>query len=183
MASQPWVPGPAHIAVGTGTLNALEYLGKADENGADFSPAGSFDPVHTSVSGGRTPEDMQWMGENAIVRFTLSVWQASVFEKVKARRMGGTAGAGAANEIGALMVYEGLAFPLLVRSPYQVKTPYAGMQPGYRLFHAILMDAIQIPLSVKVQRPRLSFYCIPDWASNGSYALYDHDMTGFPAIV
>jgi hypothetical protein len=181
MPTQLWVPGPAQIAVGTGALGVAEFLGYS-EDGIRAAMNARFEDVHTDNVGPGEADDVQTFGQGTIISLTLTRFDAAVFNKLMTRKGTGTPGTIDAGDIGALMRHEGRSIVLWIRAPYSTKDEFAGMVAGYRFPTAWVNDSIDLPMSVRVQRPRITFRAIPDWQSDGSGVLYDNDMTDFPAL-
>ena len=161
MGSQLYVPGPVQIFTGTGGAGAYQFLGWSEqETGTRF--ASRWEDVHSDVSGPMVPHDVQYMGEEAYVSVTLTRYVESVLTTMSARLPGLTPGAMASGQLGSLMLGENFAVKLLLFCPYSAKTVFSTtMVPGYVFSAGWLMDDFEVPLSVRVKKPRLVFRCVP----------------------
>lgn len=183
MASQLYVPGPSHMAVGSGTAYAMEYLGLGDDQGCRIVLNGRFEDVLTDLSGPMVPFDVQWFAEDIFVSVTLTKVEATVLAKLQARIFEQTGGSIASADVGTLMRLEGKSMPLMIQFPYETKSVFTGqMIAGFRFPIAWPADAIERHASTRVERVRVTFRAIPDWNTDGSGLLYDHDMTNFPSF-
>ena len=182
-ASQLYVPGPSYLAVGTGANFAPEFLGVGDEQGARVVLNGRYEDVLTDLSGPAVPFDVQYFAEDCFVSITLTRVQASVLTKVQARMQSRTGGTIQSADVGTLMRLEQFSMPLWVKMPYVAKAAFSDtMIAGFHFHCAYPVDALERHVSTRVERPRVTFRCIPDWATDGSALLYDHDMSAFPAL-
>lgn len=162
MASQLFTPGPQFIFTGTGSAGAYEFLGYT-ESEVMLSLSGAYEDVFADYGGPRVPVDAQYMNEQASVSMTLLRYDEAVYNHCAARIVGGTAGTAGTNSIGSLMGAQSLAYKLFVYAPYSTETFFSTMNKGYVFGFAWLTDNIDIPLGVRVKRPRLTFRCLPNW--------------------
>lgn len=167
MASQLYVSGPVQISVGTGASFAYEFLGWT-EGDLVVSLGSDWEDVIADYGGPRLPVDVQYFGEQAFIPFTLVRFQFLVLNKLTARladaTAGGTPGTMATGELGSLMLAEGHAVPLLLYSPYVLKSAFSATMPGGYLFGAAwLVDNFDHPMSSRVTRPRCVMRAIEVW--------------------
>jgi hypothetical protein len=110
------VAGIATIQVDTGSSNALETLGLT-ENGAEVTFEGYYGDVPCDDNGGNEgpPADVQYFGETAEIRLTLSKFDPTILAKVNALLYGGTAGT--PGIVGTLMFAQNFTYRLLINSP------------------------------------------------------------------
>lgn len=94
------VHGPACVMVGTGSSDALEYLGMT-EDGVEVDIQVMTKDKRSDASG-EAPATRIARGSVASLRFRLASWQESVWAKVLRRSVAG-ATAGAAGAIGSIM--------------------------------------------------------------------------------
>jgi hypothetical protein len=179
MPTQIFVPGPVKLSVSTGEAGALEFLGWS-EGDTRFAPTGHFEAVHTDQSGPYIPMDRQYFGTSGHVSFTLVQFTWAVFRKLLARRMGSTPGLIGTQEIGTLMRLEGGAFRLLMELTYQAKQAFASMDSAFNAPTCIIPDTVELPISSRVTKPRLTIEVIPTFAANGSAIVWNNDATGAP---
>lgn len=182
--SQFFVPGPARIFVGTGSAGALEFLGYTVD-GANIAVQPRWDEVFSDLGGPAIPEDIQFLGSDAVIRLTLARYVESVLAKLRAFIRGGTEGSIASYGIGSLLAHEGLAFRLLIVPTYQAnKAAYSAQRAAWNFPLTYPVDAIEMPISTRVSLPRISFRAWPEFDSNclGGYTLYNAVTTGIPAV-
>jgi hypothetical protein len=135
----------------------------------------------SDLSGPAVPQDVQFLGEDAIIRFTLAKYDETVLAGIRSFRYGSTEGTWGGCEIGALMARESKGFRLFLRSPCQSKSGQTAQRGVWNFGVTYPMDAIDFTLSTRVTRPRLTFRAIPEFQSyDGSAVLYDADATGEP---
>lgn len=188
--SQYYSIGPARIAVGTGNAGALEYLGFSLD-GVMIAVQPRYDDVFSDLGGPAIPEDVQFLGHDARITFTLSRFNAGVFHKLRALlplASGASDGSAPNYSIGSLLKSEGLATRLFIRATYGptsagAKAAYSTARAVYNFPLAYPAEVIETPISVRVQQPRLAFRAFPDFISDqGGYTLYNADATGEPAV-
>ena len=133
MATQPYYDGPCLIRVGTGSAGALEDLGYT-EDGADVDIEGFFENVWGDQGGGPSgvPIDVQYFGELARIRLTLTKWDAAIADKVVPRVNGATAGTPATP--GTLMFQESKSIRLLLSPTSRpLNFPRAFLRGNYQI--------------------------------------------------
>jgi hypothetical protein len=192
--SQLYVPGPAQIFVGTGASGAYVFLGFS-ESDVRISLSAEFEDVNADY-GGRVAVDSQYMGEQAFASFDIIRYSEAVYNALAARTAsagsitagmapgsiaaGSVTGAG----IGTLMLAEGAAVPICIKSPYVVKSAFSGMNAGYTFGAAWLDGSVDHSLSARVKKPRMSMRCLPIWnVTAGTAILYTNTIPGsLPAL-
>jgi hypothetical protein len=173
MATKIYVTGPALIYVGTGTSGAYNFLGFSEQE-FPIVLSGEWDEVMADLSGPRLPLDIQFMGEQAYMSFTLTKYSQAVLNGIRTRIPNGTIGQIATNQLGSLMISEGLAFKTCIVQPYQSKTAFSDLPPCYEFLASWMSDQHEVPISVRAHRPRVTIRAIPVWnTSNLTYVLYD----------
>lgn len=186
MSTMHEVAGPTQWFVATGASGALEQLGWC-EGETRLSFVAAEDEIRTDLSGPAIPADCQFMGEQCYISGDLSRWDKSVIRKLKSRLPGtGTAvsgGAYAFGSIGALYLAEGFAFRFLIRGGYAAKTLNSGDPPIYNFLAAWPTSNIEMGLSTRATRIRITMRAIPvmDYTT-GNSTLYNALATGLPAI-
>lgn len=178
--SQYYVPGPTRISVGQHGGSTLSFLGWAVD-GVTITIQPRHDELFSDLSGPAVPEDVQFLGEDAMIRFTLSRYNDSVLAGVRSFRYGGTEGAWESCALGSLMKHEGFGFRLFLRSPCQSKSGQTG-QRGVWNFPLCYPLEYESNLSLKATKPRVTFRALADIESaDGSAILYNSTSTGEPA--
>lgn len=183
--AQPFVTGPVWIYVGIG--NAVSktpvFLGTA-EDGPKKQHLVGWEPVMNDVTGSKKPLDQGYQGESAIVRADLTRYNEDVLAALVARpNPFGTRGLNAFGDLGALMLTEGLAYPLWLRYPYASKAAYSTMPPGDRFVASWLVSPEDYVQGTKPKKVSVIWYCQGVFSPvTGGVLLYDHDMTGLPDI-
>lgn len=85
-AGNRYVSGECPISVGTGTSDALEWLGTS-EDGVSIEVNTYDDAIMTDVGGSQVPVDFQRMGQDCIIRVTIVDVVDSVMRKIANRRL------------------------------------------------------------------------------------------------
>lgn len=202
MAKQ-YVTGPAHLFVGVdptivratttavaGAAGAVRsvapaYLGTA-ERYPKISLRPAYEPTYTD-QGAKVPHDMAFMGEEGFVAADISRWNEPVYNALasRPRHRAGLRGFTGSQDHGSLLIAEGLAYELWVLFPYASKAAFsADMPAGYHFHAAYLIGPDELePLGTTPRKIRLMWHALRTYtAQNGSYQLYDHDMSGLPTI-
>lgn len=93
MATAIQVAGPVTCRTDTGAANALEDLG-ITRSGVEITFHPYFLDVPTDTFGGDhgAPEDIQYMGQIAVIRMHFTKFDTAVGDKIRAMLYGGTAG-------------------------------------------------------------------------------------------
>lgn len=188
MAS-PYVTGPAHIFCGLQTGGALLYLGTA-ERWPQVTIRPHYAPLFNDIGGG-VPVDMCYDGEEAFTIADISRWNEPVYALLSARPRPSSGlltprGADIAGDVGTLMVTEGHAYPVVVQFPYAAKPAYAaaGMPAGYRFPTSYLAgpDTLE-PLGTTPSKRRLIWHHLRQYSAVAqAFVLYNHDLSGLPAV-
>lgn len=115
MAITYHVDGPAQIKVGTGVSGALEVLGYT-RDGAEIRLEGFFEEVKSDDTGGEQgpPGDLNYLGEQAVIRLELVKYDGTVADKVMPRIKGQTP-PGTPASPGQLMLQDSKAIRLLIQ--------------------------------------------------------------------
>ena len=145
-----------------------------------------------------------YSGQDALVSCDLIRFNWGVYETIAARSNGPGAGfvfpgSTFPGEIGTLMVTEGIATGLWLRWPYSAKPSMGGtasvlptsnaMPGGYHFYAAFLQGPDDITSGTVPNKVRCNWYCARSFSptagnafGQGSFILYDGNMTGLPNI-
>jgi hypothetical protein len=169
-ATQFYTSGPAEVWVGLGASYAFVYLGFT-ETGLTVEIVPLQEDIQVDYAG-LSPGDVAQLGQEANISGTFTRFNEPVSQQL-ASFFGpnGIAGFGQTDSMGTLMVTEGCAYPLLVVSPYQFKTIYGNMVPGFLFGAAYLVNPHRTVLSVRRKAPELKWRAIPVFGS-GSYGSF-----------
>ena len=182
--AQPYVSGPVHLYVGlTGTPT---YLGTFLEAPKRRSTP-KFSPIFNDLAGDQEPFDMQYQGTSDDIFGDLTVFNWTVLRACVAKRsLGSAEGSDAFGATGALVIGEGLAYPLWLHYPYyQLKAAFSanGAPPGYHYVAAWLIGPEEEDLGTKENRIHVQFHAMRAYVpAAGGFILYDRNMNGIPAI-
>jgi hypothetical protein len=184
MAAGPFVPGPAHVAVGLGFSRSLAYLGRT-RRGVRSAERLFSRPVQADLAGTLgMPADVLLSGKILVFTMELVYWDPAVMELVKGRYFGGLAGTIQAGEIGSLLLAEGLDFEVALLSQYQgLKSIYSANKPGLHAYHCWCSESIDANHSTEEQTWNLTFTAIPKLNPTtlvGTF--YDYNVSSFPPI-
>ena len=133
---------------------------------------GLFAKYHTDDSGPGVPQDMELLGERAVLSGTFVRYSEDVLHQVAATRSfhdpSRASGAGYPGLVGTLAVAHGASLALSVVSRYAADAYLAGETPpdgylrnGYTFPRCVLADAFRVPLSMRVKTPRCVFEALP----------------------
>jgi hypothetical protein len=142
--ANPFCTGAAHIfaAVGvSGTDRSPQYLGTTETIPA-MDHVRAWDAVMNDISGSRDPLDYIYEGNGeALMSFVLTRWNQAVLNRIRTMPSPFTTnipGLETANDIGALMGYEGHAYQVWIMWQFGAalanKPGYSQMEPG-RMYH------------------------------------------------
>jgi len=115
MALSIQVDGLATIKIASPFGGSLETLGYS-ENGVEITERLFTGDVHGDENGGDQgpPIDIQYFGEEHIIRMTLTKYDEAVLDKIRAGIAGGTAGTPGTS--GTLYIQGGVAWRLLIHT-------------------------------------------------------------------
>lgn len=179
--SQHYVPGPCSIAIGPYSGN-LEHLGWA-QDGVIIAIQPHWESVYSDILGPIVPEDVQFMGADAVIRFVGARINDSVLAKARAILPGTSEGQWAARAIGTLLLHEGYNWRMLLQFPYQAKAAHSGQRAAYNFPFCYPSDSIETSNSVRASRPRMTWRANPFIQSaTGSAVLFNADTTGAPVV-
>jgi hypothetical protein len=192
--AQQYVTGPCSIFVDTGSISGTTpplFLGHS-ERGPRIQIRPQFSMTYVDLGGQKVPFDAVYDGEDAIVSADLTRWNEDVYTALAIKSgVSGNANRGLdePGDIGTLMVYEGAATQLWLKFPYSAKASMITMPDGYRFVAAILQTDDLPELGTKARKISLVWHCmrrfdpeVTNETGQGSFTLFDHDMTGLPAI-
>lgn len=191
--AQLYSTGPVAVYVSTGvtmpgadpyTAGVPLFLGTA-EAAPEIHVRPLFAPVNNDI-GGALPFDYIFHGEEADIVVDLTRWNEGVYAACAARpnSQDGTRGRFTSTDIGSLMATEGLTYGLWLNFPYVSKAAYSVTMPaGYRFLSAFMIGPDTILPGTRANKRTCIFKAIRAFApSDGTLRLYDHDMTGLPAV-
>lgn len=124
---QPWVTGPATIRI------AGQELGTAERYPRYLIRSGWL-PFFNDISGPVIPNDMLWAGKEAFIYGDINRWNEDVLQFYQSITESADPLSWDVEDVGSLMLHEGLAVPLDILFPYAGKAKYAGMPRGIRFF-------------------------------------------------
>lgn len=153
-----WCTGPAIISTSTGTAGAFETLG-ITENGAEVEITKNYKELFTDVMGEMTPQELQHMGEVAVVTAPLIITDRTVLAKVLGR--GNRASVGQLNTPGRFVGANGDHMSVGISGPYDF--PY--------VFSAAVVRPARFPMSVSAKPFTITFYCWPYLAFTATVAI------------
>lgn len=199
--AQLWCTGPAHLYVGLGgskTGKTPLYLGTA-ETKPDIDIKGEVEGVMNDVAGSKLPMDELWEGEEAMISFVLTRWNMPVVLSLMSQPdpFGGAGGVNAQDDVGTLFLTENYSFPFWVRFPYAAsKGAMAGMVFGYRFWACKILSPKKIEPGTRAMKHHFIVHAKRTYTNatspagtgmlsggpNAVFRLYDHNMTGLPAI-
>ncbi len=144
MTKQYEVKGAVTLSVATPAAGSLEELGLT-VNGVDITEEVFTGRVDVDTFGGEEgpPGDMQYFGEVHVIQFTLSKFDAAVYNKIRAGLAGGAAGT--PGTAGTLFMQQGKTWRLLLNSVGEVRN-YTNV-----IFHRPKSAGI----GTKYQRPQI----------------------------
>lgn len=166
MALAYHVNGPALFKTNTGANNARETLGICeDQLSIEFRQIRV--PVPSDVAGPGAAAEVQMINAEAMVSGRLTVWDETVFTKLKKKALG-TNTEGALGTPGTLMAGGSYTFKLIVASADVV----------YRFYNAYLDDSIGVKLGTKYSvfdvRFKAFVYVPPTNTTAAGIVLYDN---------
>lgn len=200
------VTGPVHIYVGTdhytptsgygsafSTLRTtpvasgyISYLGTC-ETPPRILINPRWKPLMADIAGDELPFDFAFNGEDAQIQGVLNRWNEYVYYHLAARpRTTGTRGTYTASDLGTLMLHEGRAIPLWLHFPYSAAKAYGAtysMPAGYRFLATFPVTPEEIQGGARASKRLITWQAMPVYsATDGTWCLYDHDMTNIPSI-
>ena len=184
MSSSLFVPGPAEIAVAFpgGGSGSLQYLG-VTVNGAKSRLILHTGNVQNDVAGvDGMPYDMRISGQNIITTMQINQYDPVVMNEVRQRFYGGIQGSIGANQIGSLLLTEGLTMQLMIRSRYAIdKAQFSGFPQGLNVLFAICNGEIGQDYSTKEQTVDLTFFGMMSMSNETLTGVgWNTNVTGFP---
>lgn len=135
------------------------------------------------VSSGR-PFDRVIMGESVTVSGVLNKWNELTYREIANRGTGTTRGTYPKTTIGTPIMSSGpgYTFCLWVQFPRNGLSPYSDMPDGYRFPGTILLGPDRIVPGAGSKRLLTFASEMVYKRSDGTWVLYDHDMTNIPAV-
>lgn len=206
--------GPAHLYVSTGQtlptqtsfgVEAITYP-RCDEirylGTCEFAPKilvnPRYLPISASIAGGSeaVPYDKFWMGEDALISGTLTMWNELVYEQVVSRPNASTGIPGKDSGRGRMMFQEGLCYSLWLQFPRSSKTVFSNayVPAGYRFPAAWLGGPEEMAIGTGANKRAILFYGLAAYERKRTilgnshvqyqshFLLYDSLMTYLPTI-
>lgn len=184
---QQWCGGPAHVAVGLGPGGQPAYLGTT-EGSPKFSHHKFFQDTKNDWAGDLQPFDKMYAGQIAMVSGDFTRFDNSLFQKMMScPNPFATPGLNRGGDLGTFMIQEGMAYQLMLQSPYaSAKNSMRGLETGLRYFAAFLMGPDEKTLGLRPQKARCIWFCMPifspDTNNTVQELLYDFNTQSFPQI-
>jgi hypothetical protein len=187
--AQPYVTGACSVWAGIGAGSAPVFVGHA-EQGMSIDIRAGWEPVMNDLAGTKVPFDMSYQGEEAILSGTLTRWNEAVVAAMAARWnaqasfLGGPQ-RGSENTFarGTLMLTEGAAFPIWLNFPLSSIAAFATLPDGYRFAAGFLESPDRLEPGTRPYKIQMIWHCLAVFTpSNGSFLLYDHDMSAVAAL-
>lgn len=183
---QVYVPGPVSVWVDTPGQSGFPTLLGYGENGVNIVVRAMYDAVMNDLGGTQIPFDRLFMGEEGQVSTVLTVFNWGVYESVCMARpdFASTPGTSRFGDLGTEVWGEAAGYNLWLRFPYQTAFTASnpGMVAGYHFFRSFMPENQPLFNTSAVKIP-VNFQCIRSYNySTGSWALYDHNMTGTTVI-
>lgn len=195
--AQLYSTGPAFIYVagpipGDPTaFSSAMFLGTC-ERAPRISVKRSWTPVMNDIGGQQEPFDMMYQGQSGVVTAEMTYWNEEVYE-LMARHDVSTLGFAQRGvdfigEIGSLMVYENMAFHLILTFPHAAFPPYVtgpggAMPAGYHFFAAILKGPDDVVVGTQPMKRIMQWECVRVWnRTDGGMYLYNNTTGILPSI-
>lgn len=142
--AQEYVTGAPLVFVGLGVNLSPVYLGCGDGEGPRITPSRYWHKVHTDFSGKQMAHDRAFQGEEHTISMTLIRFNNNVISVLQ-DNLGPTQAVAAGRgtiwpaDMGALLVEQGLGWPMWIYYPYNVLTPFrnpisGAMEQGQHYF-------------------------------------------------
>lgn len=187
--AKPYVRGPGFLFANVGGGGSAVFLGTA-ERSPRIQVRPHFSPVYNDLAGQSVPLDMSFDGEDGFVIADLTRWNESGYAALASRpRFTGARGTSVPGDIGTLMITEGWAYGLYCLFPYQSKTAYADMPPGYHFPAAFLEGPDDLDnINTTGGKVRLIWHCLRAYAINSgqpgaTFTLYDTLTASFNGLL
>lgn len=187
--AQLYSTGPAHLFVGAITTGGVTpfYLGTAEVK-PQIEIVPQFEPVHNDL-GGAVPFDKSYEGEEAFIGADLNRYNEAVYAGLAARPNslvpGAIRGLNTALDVGTLMLTEGKNIVVWVVFPFFVKAAMraGGMPAGYRFPGCTVVGPDKLETGTRARKVHLLFHALRQWSPvTGAFLLYDHNVSGLPAV-
>ena len=197
--AQPFTTGPVHIYValtltdqadpfagGRQVFLAPVYLGTMmDAPKVRFTP--KWSPLMNDLAGDQEPFDWCYQGQSCDFFGNLTVYNWPVYALARSRPVQtGFSGIEPFGSVGALMLTEGFAYQIWLDYPYyrrKAAFSAAGAPGGYHFFGGWMLGPEEENPGTKPNDIHVQFHCTRVYSPlNGSFSLYDHDMSAIPNI-
>jgi hypothetical protein len=189
LPAQLYCTGPAHVFVSVykSTLPAIAYLGTC-EDAPRIKIVRKWREIHNDI-GGDEAFDRSYMGRAALISLDLNRFDEDVMQRIEAmpNAIVGRDGAELFGDIGTIVGLEAASLGIYVQFPYSVKAAFqvapSQMPAGYRFPRCVPLDDEMYPLGTKARKNNIAFVAQRIYnPTTGDFLLYDHNMTGLPAV-
>ncbi len=183
MATKMYVPGPSLVFAQVGAGSTYVQVGFSEQNTKVITGV-----MHQDVNAdyaASMPADQQMMGESVAVSLRLSRYNETVLTAIRQRlssTYSSAPGMGLPGAIGSLMVAQENTFGLIVVSQYSALAQFSDMLPGIRIPKAFLAGDTEVDLGTGVKMPIITFRGIADYGLDGSYTLFDTNVSAVSSI-
>lgn len=177
--SQPYSTGPCFCSVNPGRDRAF-YLG-TPERPADMDLRPYYEDCMNDLAGSKIQFDIMYVGQDAMITFDLTVWNADTLEACKSFALPGigTPGTDAALDRGTLMLTEERSYELWIDYPRSLLPAMSTLVRGYHFFNVYLMGPHKMNPGVKPYKERCIFHALGKYDfGTRRFSVYDHDMDG-----
>ena len=161
------------------------YLG-TPERPADIDIRPYYEDVMNDLAGGMAPFDAMYVGQDALITFDLTVWNAPVLELLKNFANpggGGNAGTDKSGDRGTLMLYEAKAWELYIGYPRSSLPAMSTLPAGYHFAACFLQGPHKMTPGLKPYKERCVIRALAPYFVDGQgFLLYDHDMSGASTV-
>ncbi len=169
------VHGEASIWSGTGALGVLEELG-VSVDGASISINTRYEDVMVDTYGPKTPFDVQYFLQDAIIKCDLVYYDLDVLDKWLVGAPGASPTQGLMGSAGGLVVQEGLARQLVIKStPSNIGLTGADFGGGadqeqcYNFPQCILLDGAEVKLGTEKKVWKLTWRALLSQQTSTSF--------------
>lgn len=188
VVNNPLIQAAASTAAALARLaGQIGFLGTS-QRGPRIKVRRAYSRVFNDITGAEIAFDKIWAGAEALVFMDLTRWDETIYRFLGSRpRAGATEGAEPPGTRGTLMMTEGACLPIYLRFPafdfHPVFRAQGGLA-GYRLLAGSLEGDDDYETGTGANMRHVAIHCqeIYDPKSNG-LALFDHNMTGVPALL
>lgn len=177
--SQCYSTGTAFCSV---KLDGISYFLGTPERPADIDIRPYYEDVINDLAGGLCPFDMMFVGQDALITFDLTAWNAPVLEMLKnfgSPGLAGAAGTDAQYDRGSLMLTENKAWQLFIGYPRSALPSMSTLPSGYRFVACFLQGPHKMTPGLKPYKERCVIRALSAYnPDQKKFGLYDHEMSG-----